>query len=148
MGRSIDPRKRFFAKTAIAGNDGCWEWGAHKGHNGYGQMKFGEKIERAHRISWMLFKGEIPADKQVLHKCDNRGCVNPNHLWLGTNLENRWDMVSKGRHGGTKLTDENVREIRALRVEGLKLQEIADFYSVTKSTIWTIVTGKSRSYVV
>lgn len=76
----------------------CWIWMRAKNDHGYGMFSVGKKMERAHRSSWILNHGPIPEGFDVLHKCDNRPCVRPGHLFLGTDSENHKDMVSKGRH--------------------------------------------------
>ncbi len=115
---------RFWTKVKKAGKDKCWLWTAGMDENNYGMLRNGTKMERAHRVSWMLNKGLIPNNIHVLHNCDNPQCVNPNHLFLGTNLDNIADKVRKGRqsrkgHGkkgieapNAKLTDEQVDYIR------------------------------------
>lgn len=79
-------------------NSGCWLWFGATVPDGYGSFGIAtNKTEKAHRVSWKLHKGPIPPDKHVLHTCDNRCCVNPDHLWLGTNEDNVADRVLKGR---------------------------------------------------
>lgn len=83
----------------------CWEWTASLSH-GYGQfMMPNRKLNRAHRVAWILVFGSIPLGLHVLHKCDNRKCVNPNHLFLGTNQDNIIDRVSKNRSWHPKTPD-------------------------------------------
>jgi len=95
--------ERFWKHVAPMMDDrGCWEWAASRQPSGYGQLM--EQTKRvplyAHRLSWQLHNGSIPAGMHVLHHCDNRGCVNPDHLFLGTNYDNILDCKQKGRNNG------------------------------------------------
>ena len=126
--------------------DGCWLYTGHRDPHGYGIISEGSRPRRnvrAHRLSWELHCGTIPEGFCVCHRCDNPGCVNPAHLFLGTQLDNISDMISKKRatfqtkperlrhlgsqHGNSKLTEETVREIRALYDGGLTQYELANF---------------------
>lgn len=78
-------------------DNGCWEWTGIISKHGYGQLHFGDCASNAHRVSYMVFKGPIKEKLLVCHSCDNRKCVNPDHLWLGTTKDNAQDCVKKGR---------------------------------------------------
>jgi hypothetical protein len=90
----------------FTGKTDCWEWAACKSKSGYGKFSLGprgsERHFRAHRFSYELHKGPITKDMYVCHTCDNQGCVNPEHLWLGTAKDNLMDMSYKGRSSNTK----------------------------------------------
>lgn len=79
-------------------NSGCWLWLARVSPNGYGSTNVDGRDTGAHRASYLAFNGPIPSGLHVLHRCDVPLCVNPDHLWLGTNADNVRDMVAKGRH--------------------------------------------------
>lgn len=88
--------RRFDEKVKFGKSDECWEWLGWR-LDGYGRMRWRGRVQGAHRVSWFLMYGEIPDGMLVLHHCDNRGCVNPDHLFLGTNQDNIDDRERKGR---------------------------------------------------
>jgi hypothetical protein len=128
----------FFCETS----GGCWEWTLSKSRGGYGKVSWYGKSMRAHRVAWMLENGkEIPPDKVVMHSCDNRLCINPAHLSIGTPKQNSEDMVSKGRARGgsppgelaskSKLTEEDVVAMRFLRrSKGLSYAKLGRMFGI------------------
>lgn len=103
MNQSETFEERFWSKVEFIPEHPCWEWNAAKNETGYGKMSSGIRGEgnlKAHRASWIINRGPIPEGACVLHKCDNPGCVNPNHLFLGTKKDNSQDMIKKGRGKG------------------------------------------------
>lgn len=126
--------------------DECWKWVGAKTFYGYGAIQSGGKggrVLRANRVSWELHFGPIGNELQVLHKCDNPGCVNPDHLFLGTPADNAADRTAKGRtrvgripgekHHQAKLKNEQVIDIRAKYAAGqISLSRLATEYGVSK----------------
>jgi hypothetical protein len=144
--RGLTPEARFLQSLDIKGPNECWEWTKSCHRDGHGQWhpKDGE-TESTHRAAWRLMKGPIPFGLQVLHKCDNPPCCNPDHLFLGTATDNANDMWSKGRgrpgrkigeeHRSCKLTEAQVIEIRASTERNA---DIARRFNVSKNTIGAI----------
>ena len=124
---------------------GCWEWTGSRHPKGYGQINRGDgRPEKAHRISWMKFRGPIPAGLHVLHRCDNPACVNPDHLFLGTNGDNMHDKQVKGRHHKQILSTADVAEIRAApRYARFSAAAFAERFGVTVSCIKQVRTRSS-----
>ena len=156
---------RFWTKVDFASADhpGCWVWIASVFQSGlpYGQFQLDGRPHPAHRVAWMLMVGDIPEGVRVLHRCDNPRCVNPDHLFLGSDADNVADMMAKGRHrqGNTtvtaargeshpkaKITDDQVRAIRDLYASGGYTQhQLALMFGVHQPQISSIVNRRSRS---
>lgn len=137
-------KNRFLNKIQIDQNTGCWEWKGFRS-NGYGRFGVNYKTEYAHRVSWNLYKGEIPFGLFVCHKCDNRGCVNPKHLFLGTPKDNTQDMMKKKRHVIAKVslarneTHQSAKlknhQVKFIRKSKLKSHDLALRFGVHLTTI-------------
>lgn len=152
--------QRFMAKVDLDPS-GCWQWtGAPSDSTptgAYGRMRIYGVQERAHRVSWLLHKGAIPDGLQVLHRCDNPKCVNPEHLFLGTNADNVADRVSKGRSGWqerkgeahpmSKLRESDVRAIRERHSAGERQSVLAREFRVDRATVCEIISRRKWAHV-
>ncbi len=118
----------------------CWEWVGSRMWQGYGNFsRLGRSsCMRAHRASWELHVGPVPDGLFVLHRCDNRGCVAPHHLFLGTAADNTADMMSKGRDGLSKMTDDEKREALCKLAAGESALEVAAMYGVSRSLMYKL----------
>jgi hypothetical protein len=145
---------RFWSKVKKGDGDSCWIWQAGKYHNGYGRFRLGARMERAHRVSAMIALGEIPAGMKVCHKCDVPACVNPDHLFFGTQIDNMRDAKEKRRckYGeqvkNSKLKAADVISIRLLReTTNASFRKIASDYGVDKDTISNVISGKTWAHI-
>jgi HNH endonuclease len=131
----------------------CWEWTAGLKDNGYGQTSLNKKKFHTHRLSWEMHNGPIPENLQINHRCNNRKCVNPEHLILGTQQENVSYMNFQGRHalgqdtGMAVLTEAQVKDIRQKYRDGVRNCELCREYKVSNSTIHRVVFNKLWKHV-
>lgn len=136
--------ERFWSKVDDSGD--CWMWTAATRRTGYGAIKIDGKVFDAHRVSYELTYGLIPNGMRVLHKCDHRLCVRPEHLFLGTQRDNVLDAINKGRHHFIDppiLTVETVREARRLHEQGKSYSSLGRRYGVDRMTIRSAVQRRS-----
>jgi hypothetical protein len=131
-------KARFWSR--VRKGDGCWEWTG--GHNpaGYGVVRIGSKVQKAHRVAWWLEHGTWPA--LLRHRCDNPGCVRTDHLDTGTHADNVRDMDERHRRPlgesvyNAKLTSAQVVEMRERRARGATYVELAEQFRVNAKTVW------------
>lgn len=152
MERDFTPNiyTRFLSKisSGLADHKSCWIWSGGGKGNGYGNFNFNGQTLGAHVASYRLFCGPIQEGVDVCHTCDNRACVNPDHLFLGTREENMQDMKAKGRGAGGNrkhLKENQVQEIRRRLGAGHEPRKIANQMDVNYGTVTAIKEG--RSYV-
>lgn len=146
-------KQRFLSR--LIKQDGCWGWSGAFTTAGYCRLRSRGADLLGHRLSWEHHKGTIPEGLWVLHKCDNPGCCNPDHLFLGTPKDNVHDMISKNRKvvtrgeqsGNAKLTVNEVVEIRNLRRSGMTTRGIANRFGVGPSSISLIARNKRWSHI-
>lgn len=140
-------------RMRIDSETSCWEWAKYRSDGGYGKGSRGNRTLWAHRMSYEAFYGDIPNGMQVCHQCDNPGCVNPTHLWIGTAKDNERDKDIKGRrpsgdkHWNSGPTDEEIEEMARAFIGGeMTAKEIAVRYGVARTYIYRIIRGESRSF--
>jgi hypothetical protein len=160
--RPEEQLQRFIQRAVKDSETGCWNWiGSDNGH-GYSRFWDGKKTQYAHRFSYTAHHGPIPDGLNVCHSCDNRRCVNPDHLWLGTAADNVHDAMRKKRnvpppptkwkeqvepHHWARLTREQVIEIKRALAAGEKMGDIAKRYGVGRTAIEKIRLGQRWSHV-
>lgn len=138
-----DGAERFWAK--VSKGRGCWLWTGARSPAGYGHIGWRGRILGAHRVSYELHFGALPADLYVCHHCDNPPCVNPAHLFLGTPRDNVLDCITKGRSAigrSTKLSSEQVGEIRRQREVGASQRDLARQFCVSRRHVRDIIAAK------
>ena len=151
-----EEKERFLSK--IKEVNGCWEWQGSVSDKGYGQVtisRLSKSTMKSHRVSYLQYKGQIPEGLFVLHECDNRKCVNPDHLFTGTAKDNTDDMIRKGRYhsgssygstnGASKLTEDEVLQL--VQQLNLNNKQLADKYKISSNTVSDIRTGKTWNHL-
>ena len=161
---TVSPLERFLNKVQKSNDpDGCWLWTGKKSGKGYGGFYADGRDCYAHRWAYQYYIGKIPVGLFVCHHCDNPACVNPAHLFVGTNADNMADMASKGRngkyskpertprgstHGRSKLTESQVTEIRQrYSAGGMTYQSLSSEYGVSLSAIRHVVRRKNWQHL-
>lgn len=160
--------KRFL--TRVLKTNDCWLWTGGCIPNGYGAFWFDGRNHGAHRMAWLIWRGDIPKGMSICHKCDNPICVNPGHLFVGLPIENSADMVAKNRqargdksprrlhadsyealvgsnNNKAKLTEDQIPEIKRLVASGLSMSEVGRRFGVGNATISKAVAGHTWKHV-
>jgi hypothetical protein len=148
----INVPEKLWEKIKVKSKDECWEWVGSLYPGGYGIIKINCKNYRTHRLAYELTYGPILNNLHVLHKCDNKKCCNPNHLFLGTHKDNMKDRDLKGRNGDIKgmknpnhkLTIEQIYEIKRLyNSKKYTQRELGKLFGTHYNNIWKIINNKS-----
>lgn len=149
-------KERFMQKVKVGGAEECWEWQAGIDQSGYGTFHLKGTTVHANRVAAHLFLGfDLDSELYVLHACDNRPCVNPRHLFIGTHDDNMKDMARKERSGAPKgerhsraqFSDHAVRRIRLMYELGAKPKAISEIFKVAKTGIKHIVKGETWKHL-
>lgn len=145
----MQAKERFLKYVYVCAN-GCHEWRSTIKRDGYGQFWFDGKPRKAHKIAYEFFKGLVPQGKLVLHKCDNKICVNPEHLYVGTHKDNARDAVERGQYvSRAKLEDWEAAEIRErYKTRGITQMQLAREYGVHQGSISKVILGKTYRLVI
>jgi hypothetical protein len=152
---------RFWSKVNMGPE--CWDWTGAMGPYGYGTFwdagkRQGKRTKRAHRVAWVHVYGDIPKGLLICHRCDNRRCVRPDHLFLGTHRDNTEDMVAKGRfvlgrrshgelNGSSKLVADQVMAIRRRYTRGEEGKAMAEEFGICQAHVSRIVLRKTWKHL-
>ena len=146
---------QFWGKVKIGFIHDCWEWIGSRKPQGYGHITIDGKGHQSHHLAWEFRYGKIPKKLWVLHSCDNKGCVNPSHLFLGTHQDNMNDMKNKNRHAyfkgiyspRAKLNNQKVKDIRKSLENNEKVTCLAKKYNVSIGAISAIKHKRSWTHI-
>jgi hypothetical protein len=160
QGETGDPQvktavERLLERSVPEPMSGCWLWTGSRAGRGYGHVMVNRARMPAHRAAYLAWRGRIRHGHYVCHRCDNRACINPGHLFLGTPRDNNRDAIAKGRryqthgerNGSAKLSAGDVIELRALRRAGWKLRELANRYGLTVAGAGQIARGTTWAHL-
>lgn len=143
-------KEKFEERVFYASPCGCHYWTGWVSTHGYGSLQDNNTHVYAHRLSYQLYVGEIPKGLFVCHSCDNRLCVNPNHLWLGTHEDNQRDKISKGRNKipieimwDRRFSDVEATVIKEAHDNGFTSKSIREYFKAPKSTVSNIIFGRT-----
>ena len=145
--RGLPENERLMALVVPEPNSGCWLWDGYCLPSGYGRFAFRGRALAAHRAAWEIFRGPIPDDFFVCHRCDTPACVNPEHLFLGTPRDNALDMIAKGRRptrrSKARLTINQVEEIKSRLARAERVADLAREFGMSKPAIHHIKSGRN-----
>jgi transposase len=144
-------RERFMKMVKKDPETGCWEWQGSLSESGYGQFFItsrsykGTGSMRAHRVSFMMHNDvDLEPEELLCHTCDNRKCVNPEHLFVGTSADNTADAIEKGRHPTATLTEEQVWDLLKKYQEGWRPKDLAEEFGIHVASVRNLYTGRTR----
>ena len=148
-------RSKFESRFIPEPNSGCWLWTASVSSDGYGHMAVNGKLVGAHRLAYLLYRGPIPPNRYICHKCDVPGCVNPDHLFVGTPADNTRDSFKKGRmvrargeeQHLSRLTKDNVPQLVQRWRFGERTIDLAQEFEVGETTLHNIWSGNSWGWL-
>jgi hypothetical protein len=153
--KTLTIKERLFSGVEINQSTGCWEWKGAKDRKGYASLSIDGKQVKAHRQSYMQLVGPIPEGMMICHKCDNPSCINPEHLFAGTALDNSRDCISKGRQKPigeksftAKLTDSEVLRIRKELASGAQKKHLGKKFGVSARAIFKIANGDTWKHLI
>jgi len=148
--RNLPIKERLLFHSYPEPMSGCWLWGGNICPNGYGLVKHDKKQRLAHRVSYIVFKGEIPHGMCACHHCDVPSCINPDHLFIGTLADNVADKTKKNRCGNygtlnpaSRYTESQIYEVISLRKSGWFYKDIAKKFKTSKESVRRICIGET-----